>query len=279
MKITKDTEFCISIAVSPGNFGSNIFNSTFKELSLDFIYKPFRVLPDNLSTAILGIRALNIRGCGISMPFKTQVQKYLDKVDSTAKKIGAVNTIVNRNGVLTGYNTDVIGAEKALGLYPIKGKTAHIIGNGGVARAIIVALKNRSCKEIILSGRDEQTAKKVSREFNIRYSPTNTRKGINADLLVNATSVGMFPMVNEMILDEDELKNYKVVMDVVITPLHTRLIETAKKMGMIVIPGFEMALYQAAEQFTLYTGKEAPLSIMMKHMKNFLLENIKPSRI
>lgn len=279
MKITKDTEFCISLAASPGNFGSYVLNSTFKELSLDFIYKPFRLLPENLSTAILGIRALNIRGCGISMPYKTEVHKYLDKIDSVARKIGAVNTIVNRKGVLTGYNTDVIGAENALRLYPIEGKTAHIIGSGGAARAIIVALKNRSCREIILLSRNEQAAEKVSHEFNIRYNPINTRKRIKADLLVNATPVGMFPKANEMIVDEDELNTYKVVMDVVISPIHTRLIKTAEKLGKVVIPGFEMALYQAAEQFTLYTGKEAPLGIMMKYMKKFLLENIKPPSI
>lgn len=276
MKITKDTQFCMSLAVSPGNFGSYVFNSTFKELSLDFIYKPFRVLPGNLSTAILGIRALNIRGCGISMPFKTEVHKYLDKIDSVAKKIGAVNTIVNRSGVLTGYNTDVIGAEKALGLYPIEGKTAHIIGSGGASRAIIAALENGLCKEIILSSRDEEKAKRVSHELKIEFRSYKTKKKIKADLLINATPVGMTPKENDMIVNEDELKNYKAVMDVVLSPIHTRLIKTAETLGMVVIPGFEMALYQAAEQFTLYTGKKAPQDIMMKYMKKFLLENIKP---
>ncbi len=270
MKITKDTQLCISIAASPGNFGSYVFNSTFKELFLDIIYKPLQVSPDYLSAAILGIRALNILGCGISMPFKTEVLKYLDKVDSVAKKIGAVNTIVNRNGVLIGHNTDLTGAEKALELYPIEGKTAHIVGSGGAARAIIVALKNSLCKEVILSSRNEKEAKRVAHEFNIMYRPTKNRREIKADLLINATPVGMTPMDDEMIVDEAQINRYNAVMDVVISPLHTKLIRTAKNKGKIVIPGFEMALYQAAEQFSLYTEKEAPLDIMRKHMRSML---------
>ena len=206
MKITKDTVCCISIAESPGNFGSLLFNQTFKALSLDFIYKPFRVTSTDLPHAIKGIRALNIRGCGVSMPHKTIVHKYLDAVDPLAKEIGAINTIVNRNGILTGYNTDVIGAAKALeDRYPISGKSAHIIGSGGAARAIIIALQKSSCQKISLSSRDEKRAQKIAREFDVAYCQNKKRGQIKADLLVNATPVGMTPNEEIMIVDEREL--------------------------------------------------------------------------
>src|SRR5438046_2951853 len=136
MKITKDTTCCISIAGSPGNFGATLFNTAFEALSLDYIYKPFRVMPEDLSKAVAGIRAFGVRGCGVSMPHKIKVLDLLDAIDPLAEEIGAVNTIVNNNGKLTGYNTDVSGAMRALKeRYDVRGKSAHIIGSGGVARA------------------------------------------------------------------------------------------------------------------------------------------------
>ena len=104
--ISKDTILCISIAERPGSLGATIFNNAFEKLSLDYIYKPLLVKAKDLEIAVLAIRALCIRGCGVSMPHKIEVIQYLDKVDMTAKKIGAVNTIVNNDGTLTGYNTD-----------------------------------------------------------------------------------------------------------------------------------------------------------------------------
>lgn len=274
IKITKNTQCCISIATSPGNFGSLLFNSTFSDLKLDFIYKPFKVTPNNLARAILAIRALNIRGCGVSMPHKTLVHKYLDAVSPTAKKIGAINTIVNNNGLLTGHNTDVIGVERALEeSFPVKNKVAHVIGSGGVARAIIIALKNSHCKKITLSGRDDKKTKKIAKEFRIIYCPNKISEKIKADLLINATPVGMAPLNNKMIVSEQQINNYSAVMDVVVSPLHTKLIRTAKKLGKVAIPGFRMALYQASAQFTLYTEKEAPLNTMLKHMKSIIKNN------
>jgi shikimate dehydrogenase len=268
VKITKDTKCCISIAESPGNFGSTIFNATFQELKLDFIYKPFKLLKENLPQAIEAIRALDIRGCGVSMPHKTLIHKYLDEVDPVAKKIGAVNTVVNENGKLIGYNTDYMGAREALReLFPIAGKTVHIIGAGGASRAIIVALQEDGAGQITISNRDEFGAQEIAKKFGVRYCPNDKSPKLEADLLINATPVGMSPNVQEMIVDEKELLNYKAVMDVVVNPLKTKLISSAKKENKIVIPGYKMALHQAAHQFTLYTGVEAPIDFMLKEME------------
>ncbi len=271
IKITKDTTCCISIAIAPGNFGSLIFNKVFKSLSMDYIYKPFQVMPKDLSKAVDAVRVLHIKGCGVSMPHKTVIGKYLDKVDVVAKEIGAINTVVNNDGILTGYNTDVIGVQKALiSVYKAKGKTAHIVGAGGAARAAIVALKKEGCKEIILSSRDDKKSKKVSSEFNITYCPNNKTKEIKANIFINATPVGMSPNINEMVINKDDIKKYDVIMDVVVSPLNTKLIQTAKKEKKIIVPGYVMSFHQAAAQFTLYTGKEAPLSMMMKYVKEII---------
>src|SRR5581483_10912195 len=129
MKITKETICCISIAERPGNFGATIFNAVFQKLGMDYIYKPFKLIPGHLDEVTKSIKALGIRGCGVSMPHKSEILKYVDSVDGLAQKIGAANTVVNDKGVLKAYNTDCAGAMKALAeIFPMKGKSAHIVG-------------------------------------------------------------------------------------------------------------------------------------------------------
>jgi len=272
MKITKDTKCCISIAERPGNFGSSIFNATFQKLKLDFIYKPFKLAKKDLPRAIEAIRTLNIRGCGVSMPHKTLIHKYLDKIDPVALKIGAINTVVNEEGILTGYNTDYLGAKAALKeTFSVLGKTAHIVGSGGAARAIIVALKEGGATRLTISSRNKLEAKKIAKEFNVWYCPDTKKVGENVDLLVNATPVGMAPNIDDMIVSKVELLKYKAVMDVVVNPFNTKLISLAKKNNKIVIPGYKMALHQAAFQFSLYTGIKAPIDFMLKEMKKITI--------
>ena len=270
MKITKNTQVCISIAGRPGNLGANLFNASFEALSLDFIYKPFQVSEDKLSSAVDGIRSFGIRGCGVSMPHKVTVLEYLDEIDSVAEKIGAVNTIVNSNRVLRGYNTDFEGARMAVNTrYNINKKKVFVIGAGGAARAIIMALKESQPGEIYITNRDEVVGEQVAKEFNLRYFPYNNKDNFEGDFLINATSVGMLPYSDEMIITNESLRSYEAVMDVVVYPNTTLLIKSAKEYGKVVIPGFEMALYQAAAQFKLYTNQEAPLNIMRESMDNF----------
>lgn len=263
--IAKDTQCCISIAERPGNSGATIFNTAFGALGLDFIYKPFKVTAENLESAIKGIRAFGIRGCGVSMPHKINVLKYLDRVDPGAKEIGAVNTIVNDDGVLSGYNTDFEGAKKILELtYDVSGKKVLIVGAGGVSRAIIKALKENGAAEIYLANRTETRGKEVAKEFGINYFPYDKRNDFQGDLFINATSVGMTPLAEEMVINKEALSNYDAVMDVVAYPNKTLLLQSAEDAGKTVIPGFKMVLYQAAAQFKLYTGQNAPLEIILK---------------
>jgi shikimate dehydrogenase len=266
MATTKDTQIFISIAERPGNFGANFFNQAFLYSGLDYIYKPFKVLSGDLQKAIDSIRVLGIRGAGVSMPHKQTVIQYLDEVDERTKKIGAVNTIVNKNGRLYGYNTDYVGAHQVIEeIFPVAGKKVLIIGAGGAARAIIVALQDSGAADIMICNRHEERAKMLAQEFDLSYNLFHNKEQIKADLLINATSVGMNPQENEMIVNEKELNNFSAVMDVVIYPSETRLLSTAKLLGKTIIYGQRMTIYQAAAQFKLYTGQE----ISLDFIKNF----------
>jgi len=139
---------CISVAEKPGKFGITVHNAGYRALGLNFMYKTFAI--NDIKGAIIGVRSLGIRGCSVSMPFKEKVIPFLDRLDPLAKKIGAVNTVVNDNGSLVGYNTDVIAVEKSLKQLQIKNdKSIIIFGAGGVSRAILVALKNLKLKKFL----------------------------------------------------------------------------------------------------------------------------------
>lgn len=271
MKIDRDTICCISIAERPGNFGTTVFNAVFQALGLDYIYKPFRVHAEDLEDAIKGIRALGIRGCGVSMPHKMKAMQYLDKIDGVAQRIGAINTIINDQGVLTGYNTDYEGVIRALrDTYAVAGKKAIVVGAGGAARAIIVALKDSGAREIMLTNRDEEKGKQLAKEFSIAYHPFAGRGNVAANLLVNATPVGMPPEATEMIIDKEALAHYDACIDVVVSPQRTPLIQAMVDLKKAVIPGFKMALYQGVVQYELYTGLPVPMDLMEENMQKYL---------
>lgn len=275
MNINKDTICCISIAEKPGNFGAILFNIIFKALDLNYIYKPFRVSALDLEAAVKGIRAFGIRGCGVSMPHKTEVIKYLDQIDAIAKKIGAVNTIVNDQGVLTGFNTDFVGAKRAINeAYDVQGKDALVIGAGGVARAIVLALKENGARDIFITNRDEQKAKDLSQGFSCHSIPFDRRNEYKAHLLVNATSVGMSPNFEDIVIDEQALDSYEACLDVVVSPRKTRLIQAAESRGIIFVPGFKMALYQGIAQCKLYTSISVPENIVEDAIKSYFLNTL-----
>lgn len=262
--INKETQCCISIAERPGNVGASLFNAAFEAKGLNFFYKPFQLSPLHLEDAIRGIRALGIRGCGVSMPHKTEVMKYLDEIDPVASKIKAVNTIVygaNDGGRLKGYNTDYSGAEQAIAeKYPLANKKVLIVGAGGVARALITAVQHLEAGTVMLANRHEENGRALAQEFGIEYVSFESLPP--CDLLINATSVGMAPHVDDSIVEEFFLTSCEAVMDVVTNPLQSKLLKSAEGLGKIVIPGILMALYGAAAQFELYTGEKAPLDVM-----------------
>jgi shikimate dehydrogenase len=254
---------CISVAEKPGKFGITVHNAGYRALGLNFMYKTFAI--NDIKGAIIGVRSLGIRGCSVSMPFKEKVIPFLDRLDPLAKKIGAVNTIVNDNGQLIGYNTDVIAVEKSLKPLQIKNdKDIIIFGAGGVSRAILVALKNLKLKNVTLTNRTKRKGEKLAKEFNVNFIQWSKRENIKADVVINATSIGMVPNIFSSPISKKKIKNSQIVMDVVVTPPKTKLIKIANKQGKITVDGLKLSLYQAFTQFKLYTGRNPPIQVMQK---------------
>ena len=258
MKICLSIGFPIKTSRSP-----SIHNAGYKKLGIDdkFIYLSAEVKPKDLKMAIDGARAFGIRGLSVTMPHKQEAMKYLDKIDNEAKIIGAINTIVNNEGILTGFNTDYIGVLMALEKKTkLKGKKVAVIGAGGAARAIVYGLIQKGAKVKIFN-RSLDKAKNLGQEFGCEYEALDYLKEIsNTDILINATSVGMTE--NKSPVDKKFLNKKHVVFDIVYTPREIRLIKDAKEKGASVIYGYEMLLYQAVEQFKLYTGFDAPIDAM-----------------
>ena len=233
----------------------------YRALGLPFTYVPFAVT--DLEAAVRGVRALGIRGAGVSMPFKQAVIPWLDALAPIAARIGAVNTIVNDEGRLTGHNTDWIGAVRALEeVRPLRGSRVLLLGAGGAARAIAFGLIERGAA-VRIANRDRAKAERLAEEIGATAAtPGDEAFAGDHDVLVNATSVGMVEVDARNPVPEGALREGLVVMDVVYKPMTTALVEAARRRGATAIHGGRMLLHQAAEQFRLYTGHEAPLAAM-----------------
>ncbi len=260
-----------------GVIGKNIKNSLsplfhnqiILKHSLNFCYLPFQVAETDLSKAIQGIKTLNTRGVNITFPYKEKVIEFLDEAEESARRIGAINTIVNNKGFLTGYNTDVIGFKKSLqedGKFVIKGKKAVILGAGGAARAVVYALLEEEIEEICIFNRTLEKAKKIKQNLSSFFPKSrisvfllegeNLKEKIEkAHLLVNATSLGMPPRIDNTPLPDEKLFHPNLlVYDLIYRPARTLFLRQAKRAGAKIINGLPMLVYQGIESFYLWTG-------------------------
>ncbi|UCG55205.1 MAG: shikimate dehydrogenase, partial [Dehalococcoidia bacterium] len=258
--ISSKTKICGLIGDPVAHSVSSVMhNAAFKELGLDYLYLPFRVEKDNLPGAIGGLKALGIRGLNVTIPHKVAVIPLLDELEPLAVKTGAVNTIVNDGGHLKGYNTDVDGFLRALferGIEP-EGKKVVVLGAGGASRAISFALAEKGAEIVILNRKLEmdwavKLAGNIS-QFSINEARAMELKDENlslaletADILVNATSVGMKPDIDRSLLPTRLFKPRLVVFDAVYNPLKTRLLSEAESVGAETISGIEMLVWQGA---------------------------------
>jgi shikimate dehydrogenase len=237
--------------------------------SLNFCYLPFQVVETDLGEAIQGIRALNIRGVNITFPYKEKVIEFLDEVEESARRIGAVNTIVNNKGILTGYNTDVIGFKKSLqdnGKFVIKEKKGVILGAGGAARAVAYSLLEEGIEEISIFNRTLEKAKKIKQDLSFFFPKSRIsafpleKEGLKdkitkAHLLVNSTSIGMAPWFDNTPLPDVKLFHPNLlVYDLIYHPAKTIFLKQAERVGAKIINGLPMLVYQGIESFYLWTG-------------------------
>ncbi|MFH0846598.1 MAG: shikimate dehydrogenase [Chloroflexota bacterium] len=250
-------------------------NAAFRAAGLDYIYLAFRVKKEALGKAISGMRALDFTGLNVTIPHKVNVIKYLDSLDPIAGMIGAVNTIVNRDGVLAGYNTDATGFLEGLtrrGIEP-KGKRITLLGAGGAARAIAFILAREGARLAILN-RTPAKARSLVRRIKEQLSrdvATDSLSDENlkaalaqTDILVNTTSVGMTPDASRTPVPQGLIPGGLVVYDIVYNPPRTRLLREAEARGATTIGGLDMLVFQGAKAFELFTGVEAPIAVMQE---------------
>ncbi|WP_437336995.1 shikimate dehydrogenase [Sorangium sp. So ce394] len=252
---------CGSMSLHPVSTGAAMHLAGYRALGLDFTYIPFAVT--DVEGATRGMRALGIRGLGVSMPYKQAVIPLLDEIDPIAARIGAVNTIVNEGGRLRGYNTDWIGAARALEeATQLGGARVLLLGAGGAARAVAFGLAERGAR-VTIANRDLEKARQLAAAVGGTAVPLDggalTR---DHDVLVNATSRGMAEVDPRSPVPEEALREGLLVMDIVYKPMITELVEAARRRGATAVHGGRMLLHQAAEQFRLYTGREPPLDAM-----------------
>ncbi len=237
-------------------------NSALTQTGHAGLYLAFNV--KDIAAAVGGIRGLDMRGVSITIPHKVSVMKYLDEVDALAEEIGAVNTIVNRQGILHGYNTDCPGAVKALlEKTTIKGRQVAIVGAGGVARAIGFGIKQEGGKITIIN-RTRQRGEKLAGDLGCDFKPLAEVAKLNYDIVVNATPVGMIPHDESTPVKCELLEVGTVVMDTVYNPLKTRFLKDAENVDCMTIDGVSMLVHQGAVQFELWTGEKAPVDVMRR---------------
>ncbi|WP_119084480.1 shikimate 5-dehydrogenase [Altererythrobacter sp. B11] len=250
--IGPDTKLCISLSGRPGRSGTLLHNRLYETTGLDFVYKSFGT--QDLAGAVAGIRALGIRGCGVSMPFKEAVIPMLDALEGSARAIDSVNTIVNDDGVLTGYNTDFIAVRDLLAADGIDPATPFVLrGSGGMAKAVAAALHDLGFANGIILARNRGTGPALAQSYGYAWSEDLPDTG--APLLINVTPVGMAGgNAGELAFPKAWIAASDLAFDVVAQPAETPFILTARDAGKRVISGASVIVLQAVEQFALYTS-------------------------
>ncbi len=246
-------------------------NWEFQALKLDHYYTAFNIHPDDLEKAIESVRLLQINGLNVTIPHKVKVMDYLDEIDEEARLIGAVNTIINRDGHLIGTNTDGEGYLRSLLpiVDSIRAKKVILIGAGGAARAIATTLARRGVQTLDVANRTVEKAEALVKHINrfadgkaLALSDAEEQLG-NYDIVINTTSVGMSPNVEEAPIRLDHLKTGAVVSDLIYNPLKTKLLKEAEEKGAIIHNGVGMFVYQGALAFQKWTGIEPNIERMM----------------
>lgn len=275
MRISGKTKLCAVIGDPvEHSLSPCIHNAAFQHLGLDYVYAAFTVEKGALSEAMQGVRSLGIFGLNVTMPHKVDIIPHLDRLDETAQKVGAVNTVLN-DIELIGYNTDAPGAMNALKAHEGNpyDKKVVILGAGGASRSISFAIAEEAGELVILNRTPERAvalASKISSEIDreVRWGMLSNHvldeELVDAVILINATSVGMHPNDSETPVDKSLLREDMVVFDLVYNPLETRLLREAKSIGAQTIDGLTMLVYQGAASFEIWTERKAPVNVMIK---------------
>jgi len=270
----------VSHSVSP-----EIHNSAFQACGLDLVYVAFHVRQGDVERALEGVRSLGIRGLSVTIPHKVDIIPYLDELDEASRNIGSVNTVVNEGDRLVGYSTDGPGAMRALAAEGVEvgGRNVLLLGSGGAARAVAFALAAfESPPRLRILGVEEEELEDLGSDLKRKTRiPTSTRSlssehlteaMADAEVVIHATPIGMSPKFDETLVASHLIRADQVVFDIVYTPLETRLLQEARAAGAVTVAGLGMFVYQAAIQFELWTGEDAPVELMTETVRKALGE-------
>ena len=266
MRIDAETILCATIARPNRSARSPVMhNAGFEALGLNYVYLAFEPEADLLAKALDGLRALGARGFSVSKPYKESVIPLLDEVDQTAAEIGAVNTVLVRDGRLIGYNSDWIGALRAVEekIDPA-GRTVFLAGAGGAARAVAFGFKKRGAR-VVVWNRGADRGLTLARAAGAEYGGSLEELAGSSkdyDILINTTSLGMGAQSGLSPVPASALKPGAAVLDAVFAPRRTRLLSEAAAAGCVCVEGAAMLLYQGLFQFELFTGRAAPVEAM-----------------
>lgn len=258
-------------------------NAAFKYLQLDYVYIPFRVKKDYLKAAVNGASSLEIKGLNVTIPHKIEVLKYLEYVDRAAELIGAVNTIKFDENGIKGYNTDGVGAVKAIEeVTPVKNKNILIMGAGGASRAISFQAVLNGASQVIIANRTPEKALVLKNDLLNKLNADVASIGLDdglkkeiqdTDILINTTPVGMYPNINQKpLLTSEWMHEGLVVNDIIYNPLETGFLKEARKAGAKTVSGVKMLVYQGLEAFKIWTGVTAPAEVFEKALRGSLNE-------
>lgn len=266
------------------SFSPVMQNAAFNKCRLNKIYIPIEAEPANLEQVVKGISKMNFDGFNITKPYKIEIMKYLDEIDEAASLIGAVNTVKISNGILKGFNTDGNGflssLEENAGILA-EGKNIFILGSGGAARAIAITLALNKVKKIYICNRTFEKAAALAADTDkiacsepVATEHNKMKAAINdSHILINTTSVGMLPDIDESPLNENLLNKELIVCDIVYNPMKTKLLQYAENKGCKIIPGLPMLVYQGVEAFEIWTGMDAPIDAMFEAAEEASLGN------
>lgn len=261
-----------------------IHNAAFKHLGLKAAYDFYEVKSEDLAEFVMdNLKTAKVTGLSVSLPHKVAIMACVDQVSAEAQAIGAVNTLVFREGIWRGENTDWVGSNEALvvdGKCDLFGKKVVIIGAGGSARAIVFGLVKAGAK-VVLVNRTLEKALKIAKDFpEIEVYSLEELEKVSGDILIHTTSIWLNSKFKESsenldlpnFCEENFVKQFDLVMDIVYKPLMTPLLKIAQKLGKKIVTGEKMLLYQAVKQFEIWTGKKAPVEVMKTALIGELVE-------
>lgn len=283
MKIDSSTKlYCLIGNPITKSLSPSIHNYVFNKEKVNAVYLTFNINKKDLKNVVNSFKAIDVKGFNVTIPYKIDIINFLDKLSYEAELIGAVNTVKNKNGKLIGYNTDGLGFLKTLKERNIslKGKNVLILGAGGAAQSISLTVANEKVKSIIILNRTISKSRKLVKKIKSRFSKIECNYGSlsdvhidfdKIDILVNCTSIGMYPNEDQIPIDLYKFSKNVIVYDIIYKPLETKLIKIAKELEMIAIGGLDMLIYQALLSDEIWLGKKLEIENIKNTLKRRIL--------